>query len=104
MLDDYQKFAEPNIVPDTISAHILEEVTVGLREYFDLALGRILLYKQERRQYSEWRKRVLDKNDPIHKDGEKTIHDIYGAEHFLRLMSECGIDHTCFLFANLTQQ
>lgn len=88
LLDDYKDFAEPNVVPGTVNAAILEELTQGVREYFNLALGRILLYKQERRQYADWRKKILDKNDPIHKDGEKQIHQIYGAEHFLRLLSK----------------
>jgi mortality factor 4-like protein 1 len=88
LLDDYREFQEPNVVPGSLNAAILDELTQGVREYFNLALGRILLYKQERRQYSEWRKRIMNKNDPIHKDGEKTLYQVYGAEHFLRLLSE----------------
>jgi mortality factor 4-like protein 1 len=88
LLDEYREFQEPNVVPGTVYAAILDELTQGIREYFNLALGRILLYKQERRQYMEWRKRIMDKNDPIHKDGEKTVFQIYGAEHFIRLLSE----------------
>lgn len=88
LLDEYREFQEPNIVPGSLNAAILDEMTQGVREYFNLALGRILLYKQERRQYAEWRKRILNKNDSIHKDGEKSLYQIYGAEHFLRLLSK----------------
>lgn len=87
LLDDYREFQEPNVIPGSLNAAVLEELTQGVREYFNLALGRILLYKQERRQYAEWRKRIMNKNDPIHKEGEKSIFQIYGAEHFLRLLS-----------------
>lgn len=88
LLDDYNVFQSSSINPGTVQAAVLEELTQGMREYFNLALGRILLYKQERRQYMEWRKRINDKNDPVHEDGEKTLFQVYGAEHFLRLLSE----------------
>jgi mortality factor 4-like protein 1 len=88
LLEDYRAFQEPNVIPGSLNAAVLEELTQGVREYFNLALGRILLYKQERRQYAEWRKRIMNKNDSIHKDGEKSLYQVYGAEHFLRLLSE----------------
>ena len=47
----------------------------GIQSYFDRALGSILLYRMERKQYNE-----------IKKDNEDTLmSDIYGAEHLIRL-------------------
>ena len=112
LLDEYRAFQENNVNPGSMEAAILDEMTQGVREYFNLALGRILLYKQERRQYGEWRKRVMNKNDPIHKDGEKSLYQIYGAEHFLRLLSEskvpshspCKANHGLAMMPELTAQ
>jgi len=53
------------------------EVIDGIRQYFEKALGKVLLYKFERPQYQE----MLEKN----KNDEKQISDVYGAEHLLRL-------------------
>jgi len=55
---------------------ITREVIDGIRQYFEKALGKVLLYKFERPQYQE----ILEK----YKD-EKQISDVYGAEHLLRL-------------------
>ncbi|KAI8868251.1 MRG-domain-containing protein [Ramicandelaber brevisporus] len=54
---------------------IVSEVLDGLRQYFNAALGTVLLYRNERQQYSE----IL-----ISHRG-KQMADIYGAEHLLRL-------------------
>lgn len=51
------------------------EVCDGVRSYFNQALGSILLYKYERRQYREIKE--------SHK-GQPPV-DVYGAEHLLRL-------------------
>ena len=53
----------------------MEQVVKGLEQYFDKALGKILLYRFERHQYSEYIQ--ANKNQPPS--------EIYGAEHFLRL-------------------
>ena len=52
------------------------EFMKGLQEYFDKALGTILLYKQERPQYAEIRKSSR---------GGKAMSTIYGSIHLLRL-------------------
>lgn len=53
------------------------EVADGLRDYFDAALGTMLLYKFERNQY----------NTVIHKSKtEIKPSKVYGAEHLLRLL------------------
>jgi len=51
------------------------EVCDGLRSYFNQALGSILLYKFERRQFQDARQ--LHKAEPLT--------NLYGAEHLLRL-------------------
>ncbi|MCJ1461882.1 Esa1p-associated factor [Pseudocyphellaria aurata] len=59
------------------------EVVGGLKEYFEVALGRALLYRFEREQYFQVRQ-SMQKGE-----GEwagKNIGDIYGAEHLCRLL------------------
>lgn len=63
-------------------ADLLEEVVQGMKEYFESCLGKMLLYRFEREQYFQVRQ-AMEKGDPIYK--EKTIADIYGAEHLCRL-------------------
>lgn len=45
ILNDYLAFERPRREPRSASLDILEETIAGLREYFDKALGRILLYR-----------------------------------------------------------
>jgi len=54
---------------------ITDEVVQGIKQYFDRAVGRVLLYKFERPQYKELSEA---------KKGTSNC-DIYGAEHLLRL-------------------
>jgi MRG len=74
-----------DIDADSPHAELLEEVVAGLREYFNRALGRILLYRYERGQYEDMLARL---NSPTDDLGGKQIADIYGAEHFLRLFGK----------------
>lgn len=55
---------------------ITQEIIVGLKIYFDQALGFFLLYKFERPQFNFWTK-MKKKN--------QQFSDIYGAEHLGRL-------------------
>ncbi|KAI9015149.1 MRG-domain-containing protein [Gaertneriomyces semiglobifer] len=56
-------------------ASTLAETLEGLRLYFDKALGNLLLYRFERQQYVDIRKRLVDKE----------VSAVYGAEHLLRM-------------------
>ena len=66
----------------SVEYDLLEEVVAGLREYFDHTLGRILLYRFEREQYFQVRKK-----GEIGEAGwiDKPASEIYGAEHLCRL-------------------
>lgn len=68
--------------PGSAEWDLVEEVVAGLKEYFDQTLGRILLYRFEREQYFQVRKK-MEKGDV--KFVDKTASDIYGAEHLCRL-------------------
>lgn len=54
---------------------VLSEVLAGIKTYFDKSLGNNLLYRFERHQYVEIRKKYADKE----------MSEVYGAEHLLRL-------------------
>jgi mortality factor 4-like protein 1 len=51
------------------------EVIQGLELYFEKALGKLLLYRFERLQYTEF----------IHEHEDTSVCDVYGAEHLVRL-------------------
>ncbi|MCJ1372449.1 Esa1p-associated factor [Loxospora ochrophaea] len=63
-------------------ADLLEEVVAGVKEYFEKCLGRILLYRFEREQFSEIRH--LWEAGMGEWEG-KGPGDVYGAEHLCRL-------------------
>ncbi|OWZ00207.1 Chromatin modification-related protein EAF3, partial [Phytophthora megakarya] len=54
----------------------IEGIMEGVQSYFDRALSSILLYRMERRQYQEMRKKHSE---------EVPLSQIYGAEHLIRL-------------------
>jgi mortality factor 4-like protein 1 len=63
-------------------ADLLEEVVVGAKEYFERSLGKLLLYRFERQQYSEL-------HQSWQASGEKTgPGDVYGAEHLVRMIGQ----------------
>ncbi|KAJ3351722.1 Esa1p-associated factor [Entophlyctis luteolus] len=73
---------------------ILEELINGLKTYFDKALGNILLYRFERHQYVELKKKFVNKD----------MSEVYGAEHLLRLfvqlpqlIAHTNMDHETIL-------
>ncbi|KAI8612784.1 MRG-domain-containing protein [Chytriomyces sp. MP71] len=71
----FKESAMKNITNNTHQEDVLEELVMGLKCYFDKALGNILLYRFERQQYAELKKKF----------GEKEMSEVYGAEHLLRL-------------------
>ncbi|KAK7707011.1 Esa1p-associated factor [Diaporthe eres] len=79
ILNDYLEDEMPKREEDSAQVDILKETIAGLREYFDRALGRILLYRFERLQYSE-----LLPQWENEKDGGPS--SVYGGEHLCRLL------------------
>ncbi|KAK7263196.1 hypothetical protein RJT34_30783 [Clitoria ternatea] len=67
------KYLEYKSKKDGVATDSIGEILNGIRCYFDKALPMMLLYKKERKQYSE---AVADSVSPS---------TIYGAEHLLRL-------------------
>lgn len=65
------------------SDEIFQEVLSGIKTYFDKCLGNLLLYRFERQQYVDIRKRNTGKEDS----------EIYGGEHLLRLFGRWHV-HT----------
>ncbi|GME22226.1 Histone acetylase complex subunit mrg15-2 [Neofusicoccum parvum] len=79
MYHDYEAHRRPR---GSAEADILEEIIAGVKEYFNKALGRILLYRFERDQYLEIYKKTESPTDDL---AGKTMSEIYGGEHLLRL-------------------
>lgn len=82
VLDAYHE-AAPRRPVGSAEADIFDEVISGIKLYFDRALGNILLYRFERQQYLEVKKRYPD----------VPMSQIYGPEHLLRLF---GV-YYCFI-------
>ncbi|KAL4909059.1 hypothetical protein BDW74DRAFT_145897 [Aspergillus multicolor] len=80
ILDDYLKEEKPKRTGSSDS-DVLEEVIMGVRDYFDKSLDKILLYRFEREQYRVLRKRWESET------ADKGPLDIYGAEHLTRLFA-----------------
>ncbi|KAI0653133.1 MRG-domain-containing protein [Cubamyces menziesii] len=64
---------------------LLPTIIAGLQTYFDRALGANLLYRFERPQYAEIRKKFVT-GPKVQVGTEKEMSQIYGAEHFLRML------------------
>jgi mortality factor 4-like protein 1 len=62
-------------------------VVSGLQVYFDKSLGANLLYRFERPQYAEIRKRYIT-GRTVKVGEEKDMSSVYGAEHLLRMIGE----------------
>mgnify|MGYP000648595820 CR=1 FL=1 len=120
ILEEYRKHISSK--PDSATSKhrspaVLQEVLSGLKLYFDKSLGNNLLYKYERQQFVEARKKFGSKEDvdaaaqaktekvgaaDAGKKGMKRAVEVdsasmgglepgsvYGAEHLLRLFCEC---------------
>ena len=84
-LNEYATYEGNLRRPGSADADILEEIIAGVKEYFNKALGRILLYRFERQQFYEVHREV----EKGHGDYEgKTLCDVYGCEHLLRLFGK----------------
>ncbi|KAI1076419.1 MRG-domain-containing protein [Whalleya microplaca] len=83
ILEDYGRYETPKRPAGSSHVDILEETLAGLKEYFDKSLGRILLYRFERAQYTDMHKK-WNSNDPEFQG--KSPSDTYGPEHLMRLM------------------
>lgn len=87
-LNEYYAAESQNRRPGSADADILEEVIAGTKEYFNKCLGRILLYRFERQQFYEVHKEI-EKGFGEH--AGKTLADMYGCEHLLRLFGELNL-------------
>lgn len=67
------------------SAALTTEVCSGLKLYFEKSLGNNLLYRFERNQYGEMKKRYQVLPLGADEGQRKEMADIYGVEHLLRL-------------------
>ena len=100
ILSDYRNYEAPRRRPGSAESDILEEIILGVKEYFDSSLGRILLYRFERQQWLEVSERIMMSagtaqhsargvsGPDVLADGDmagKAPSDIYGAEHLCRL-------------------
>lgn len=81
ILDDYNDEEKPKRATSA-DLDVLEEVVMGMREYFDKSLDKILLYKFEREQYRTLRNKWENGSGNY---ADKGPLDIYGAEHLTRL-------------------
>lgn len=87
ILDTYFEEEKGKCRLGSSEAHYLEEIVEGLREYFVLCLGKILLYRFERQQFYE-QKTKMDKAEGEYAEF-KDMGDVYGPEHLLRLFGTC---------------
>ncbi len=84
-LNEYYEAEANGRRPNSADADILEEVIAGVKEYFNKSLGRILLYRFERQQFYEVHKQIESGHG---EHAGKTLCDMYGCEHLLRLFGE----------------
>ncbi|KAL1635585.1 Esa1p-associated factor [Neofusicoccum ribis] len=75
ILDTYHDYEAHRRPRGSAEADILEEIIAGVKEYFNKALGRILLYRFERDQYLEIYKKTESPTDDL---AGKTMSEIYG--------------------------
>ena len=86
ILDAYKEDEKPKRVTP-VDIDVLEEVVGGIKEYFEKSLDKILLYRFEREQYHQLRKRWEAGSGDL---ADKGPLDTYGAEHLIRLFGKLG--------------
>ncbi|KAH9893838.1 MRG-domain-containing protein [Xylariomycetidae sp. FL2044] len=86
ILEDYAAYEGPKRPAGSSHSDILQETLAGMKTYFNVCLGRLLLYRFERKQYAV-AYRVWHSPDPDPQYGI-TACDSYGAEHLCRFLSK----------------
>lgn len=81
-LDNYSEAEQVHRANGSAEADLLEEIVAGIKEYFNKSLGRMLLYRFERQQYFDIHKKIESGHG---EHAGKTLCDMYGCEHLLRL-------------------
>lgn len=66
-------------------ALVVPTIVSGLQVYFDRSIGANLLYRFERPQYAEMRRRYVT-GPTVIVGQEKEMSAVYGAEHLLRML------------------
>ncbi|KAI4188074.1 MAG: hypothetical protein L6R41_002376 [Letrouitia leprolyta] len=84
IIDEYFEEENEKRFAGSPEMDLLEEVVSGMKEYFDVALGRMLLYRFERQQYLEVRKKWVEGKGEW--KGKSCVGDTYGAEHLCRMI------------------
>ncbi|KKY20852.1 putative histone acetylase complex subunit [Phaeomoniella chlamydospora] len=100
IMDEYFDQEKVNRRLGSPEAQFLEEVRIGIKEWFKRALGKTLLYRFEREQYSDvsaWWEDVTDPNDKWYGRG---VGDCYGVEHLCRLLGISSFRSSSQLFTN----
>lgn len=70
------------------STSLTHEVVAGLQLYFDKSLGNNLLYRFERQQYGDIRRKytpAASTDGTAKETAEKSMSEVYGVEHLCRL-------------------
>lgn len=84
IIDEYFAEEKEKRFSGSAEMDLLEEVVAGMKEYFDVALGRMLLYRFERQQYLEVRRKWAEGKGEW--KGKGCVGDTYGAEHLCRMI------------------
>jgi mortality factor 4-like protein 1 len=85
ILDEYLHAQRSHRRLSAVELDILEEVVQGLKEYFNRALSRLLLYRFEREQLFDVHTQLESATSDL---ADKDFVDIYGGEHLLRLFGK----------------
>ena len=84
-LNEYYDFESNYRRAGSADADLLEEFVAGIKEYFNKAIGRILLYRFERQQFHDVHKQIESGHG---EHAGQTFCDMYGCEHLLRLFGK----------------
>ncbi|KAL1973299.1 hypothetical protein VTN31DRAFT_5934 [Thermomyces dupontii] len=84
ILDAYAEEERAKRGPNSADRDVLDEVIMGLKEYFDKTLDKLLLYRFEREQYRTLRQKWESGG---RNSSYKGPLDVYGAHHLTRLFA-----------------